>query len=148
MCAFPILILLSKPPDISFLIPYSFAFFRVWKLYLSGCLLFGLIICQKKLPQIEYLHKFIETAIGRIMFDKGKGKHRRRLRSLNSDFLSLLEKASVWFVYGRPCRIPFLIFCFALYLIKKKNKIYQNIYSVVNHLSILMLRLRSECKKL
>lgn len=44
----------------------------VWKLYLSGCLLFGLIICQKKLPQIEYLHKFIETAIGREMFDKGK----------------------------------------------------------------------------
>lgn len=48
ICAFPILILLSKPPDISFLIPYSTAFFRVWKLYLSGCLLFGLIICQKK----------------------------------------------------------------------------------------------------
>lgn len=48
ICAFPILIFLSKPPDISFLIPYSTAFFRVWKLYLSGCLLFGLIICQKK----------------------------------------------------------------------------------------------------
>lgn len=73
ICAFPILILLSKPPDISFLIPYSTAFFRVWKLYLSGCLLFGLIICQKKkLSQIEYLHKFIETAMERVIFEKGK----------------------------------------------------------------------------
>lgn len=38
----------------------------VWKVCLPGCLLFGLIICQKKvrkrIPQIEYLHKFIETA--------------------------------------------------------------------------------------
>lgn len=95
VCAFPILILLSKPPDISFLIPYSDAFFRgwVWKLYLSGCLLFGLIICQKKLPQIEYLHKFIETAIGREMFYKGK-------ENIEGVVFAAPPEATGWYLLG------------------------------------------------
>lgn len=85
------LILISK---------YGTSFLRrlcwVWKVCLPGCLLFGLIICQKKvrkrIPQIEYLHKFIETA-SQVGYATLKGL----LLMLILMGLLLPRGASVWF---------------------------------------------------